>query len=261
MRSCLVALLCSILVGCGSHEEPEGTAEKLPRVQSDSSRNRHYVQLVLRFVRGYNRNRLNEEAMQWSLARPYEKLAASEAVLPYLTSRTKLETPPELLTLQSDSDFSLAAGRAEWCIERLLGVQLPKIHAGSTTEELERLHAEATRAVAAYRAETIAQATKQRISPAEFARLRKKYRGKAVPIAPLVFHDFIDQMDKLLGEWPPIGRKYDDLVSIIGVKGMKRGAHHSEDVHYRFDTGHSGVAYFLDVRDGIIHSVTRDTID
>jgi hypothetical protein len=194
--------------------------------------------------------------MQWPLARPYERLAAAEAVLPYLTSRAKLETPPELLTLQSDGDFSLAAGRAEWCVERILGVELPNVRADSTREQLERLHAEATQAVAAYRAETIAQATKLRIPPVEFARLKKKYREKAVHIAPFVFHDFAEQMDKLLGEWPPIGRKYDDLVAITGAKAQGYERHAEGAVRYHLEVpGEYEVDFIFIVKDGVIQSV------
>jgi len=255
-KSGLATLACFILVGCGSREEPQGAAEKLPRVQSDTSRNRHYVQLVLRFVQGDSGIRLDEEAMQWTLARPYEKLAASEAILSYLTSRTKLETTPELLRLQNDSDFSLQAGRAEWCIERLLGVELPMVHASATAEDLERLHAEALQAARNYRTETIAHAAKQRIPPAEFARLKRKYRGKAVPIAPFVFHDFIDQMDNLLGEWPPTGRKYEDLVAITGAKAQGYDRHAKGAVRYRLEVGASHEADFIFVvEDGVIQSV------
>lgn len=192
---------------------------------------------------------------RWSQGRDYEKLMIAEELLPLLTSEETCEDAADHEPTRGGNDLSRVAGRAKWCLERTLGVSLPNVRADSSPQELEKLREEATKLVEAYRSEIMARAQDQRVSPAAFAELKRKYPVASVPDGSNNPWGCINAMENLLGEWPPIGRKYEDLASIIGVKAQRREDYAEGAVVYRIDTGHFGIAYFFIVRDGIIRSV------
>ena len=153
--------------------------------------------------------------------------------------------------------MSLVACRAKWGLECILGMPLPNVRSDPSPEELEALHAEAARLVEAYRSGIMALAADQAVSPEDFAGLKRKYRAKFVRRTR--GGDFFDiqGMEDLLGEWPPIGRKMEDFVSIIGAKGVSSESIAKGSVLYSFYRWAHGAEYYFIVRDGIIRSVWR----
>jgi hypothetical protein len=253
----LVATTSLSVLGCDpveppSSAEPTGDAGKHVR---------RYLTVhdVLFFVQGDPLRNYDEVMHRWSSGREYEILAAAEALLPYLTKEDQRGQPTGPEWVGETNDLSRTAGRAAWCLERILDVTLPDVRSDCTAEELRTLQEQGTRLVEQYRAKLMALASVRRVQPAEFARLKRKYRGKIIPMARGVSHDFIKEMDDLLGEWPPVGRKYEDLVSIIGARGQSRGKYAPGAVIYRLDMGHHGIDYCFIVKDGIICAVRRES--
>lgn len=199
-----------------------------------------------------------ERLAHWSQGRAYEKLMMAEQILPQIASLEPVEGARA--HEGGGNDLSRVAGRAKWCLERLLGVSLPDVRPDSSPKELRKLRDQATALVDVYRNGVMAAAAERRLSPASLEELRRKYGGKVVPDGANDASTCPAAMEALLGEWPPVGGKYEDLVSIIGVKARKSLGSPTEEVLYRLDTGlHFGVDYFFVVRDGIIWSVRRET--
>lgn len=152
-------------------------------------------------------------------------------------------------------DLSFFAGRAKWMLERLLAMKLPGVVDRSSSPEYLRSLREAARlAVEGYRQGIMALAEDYEIPPGEFARLKRKYKGR-IPGGPWAEDSVIRPgeigMDKFLLEWPPVGRQYEDLVSLIGVKGEPE----ENGVSYTFDWGSTTHKYRFILRDGLIRSV------
>jgi hypothetical protein len=146
-------------------------------------------------------------------------------------------------------------------LEVVLGVKLPGIVDRDTSqEESRKVREEARLAVEAYRQGVIASAADHEVPPAEFARLRHKYFGK-IPWGPWPsksgIHPAALGMDEFLLEWPPIGRKYEDLVSLIGAKGDVPRDPGQGGVSYTFDGHGTAYRYSLFLKDGVILSVRK----
>ncbi len=250
----LVLAVCSLALSGG---RPASGAEKAPRRQR-MPREGYYMVCTVN-VAYFHRiavGRCEEMLTLWTNSRACDKLAVAEVLLGTVMSEE--EAPADGYQRQPGTDdLSVRAGRARWAIERLLRVKLPGVVDRTTSrEELGRLHAEATAVVEAYRQGLIAAAADHEISPAHFARLKRQFRGKVDP--ETVRHDWnIMAMDRLFAEWPPIGRKYDDLVSIIGLKGERQ----DYGVAYTFQGDWSGAWYRIEIRDGVIWSVRKGGLE
>jgi len=181
-----------------------------------------------------------------------EKLALAEQLLTCMASDEKCDGRGYQWQPGTD-DLSLPAGRAKWSIELLLGVKLPgAVDRSASPGYLKELRDAAHLAVEAYRQGIMALAADHEVSPDEFARLKRKYSGKVLrgPWA----HGLPEiEMDALLLEWPPVGRKYEDLVSIIGTKGREGRV----GVSYTFSSAGSELNYTFVVRGGVIHTVRK----
>lgn len=200
----------------------------------------------------------DKDLAHWSRGRAYEKLMMAEEILPQIASVEAVEgaAPHE----GKGNDLSRVAGRAKWCLERLLHVALPDVRPDSSDEEIQELHDQAVRLVEAYRNGIMAAAGDRPLSAAALEKLRRKYRGKIIPDGTNEARKCPAAMEALLGEWPPIGRKYEELVYITGAEGEKPPSHPKDRVCYRIDTGeYFGVDYWFIVRDGIIRAVLRST--
>jgi hypothetical protein len=90
--------------------------------------------------------------------------------------------------------------------------------------------------------------------------LRRKYKGKVDDKVAGKGDESRIAFDGFLGEWPPIGRKLDDLISVIGpsshpiVKGRSPG---ESIVSYDLTCDIGTTLYRITARHGIIVSVTR----
>jgi hypothetical protein len=157
------------------------------------------------------------------------------------------------------TDLSRAAGRAKWAVERLLGVPLPHVLPSSSREELGKLRAQASLLVDAYRNGMIALAADHPPSPEAVADLKRRYAGKILPSNPQLAWQSMEAMDALLSEWPPIGRKLEDLVSIIGPKPETAEHYGPGAVSYQFMGAEFGVVYVFVMQHGIIRSVSVRT--
>ena len=202
-------------------------------------------------------DRAEEDLARWSRTRAYEKLAVAEALVGCLTSQEKCKDRSAPQWSPGGNDLSRVAGRGKWCLERILGVSLPDVRPDSSSEELRTLHAQGGQAVEAYRNGIIARAADDRVPPAEFARLKRKYRGRIVPRVLDENRDYMYAMEDLLAEWPPIGRKMEDLAAIIGSKAKTGDDHARGAAVYRFAGTHRETEYHFIMRDGIIRSVRR----
>jgi hypothetical protein len=183
------------------------------------------------------------------------KLALAESLLPYFESDLKCDARGYEWKPGTD-DLSLPAGRTKWALELLLRVKLPGIvDKDASPEYLKKLREQAHLAVEAYRQGIIASAADHEVSPEEFTRLKRRYKGRIPggPWADGAFGAWMLAMDHLLLAWPPIGRKYEDLVAIIGAKGRDE----ENGVTYTFSGGPNAVRYRFIIQDGVIRSVTK----
>jgi hypothetical protein len=183
-----------------------------------------------------------------------ERLALGELLLNCMASDTKCDTRGYEWKPGTD-DLSLPTGRTKWMLELVLGVKLPGIvDRNASPEYLKKLHEEARLAVEAYRQGIMALAADHEVPPQEFARLKRKYNGK-IPGGPWAPESGLRPgdigMNELLLEWPPVGRKYEDLVSIIGAKGHPE----KNGVSYTFERGPLAYRYLFVLQAGVIRSM------
>ena len=194
-----------------------------------------------------------EGLAEWADRRGYEKLAFAEGLLVSMGSKAKCPAMNDYTWVPGTDDLSLPAGRAKWAIERLLGVKVSGIVDRSVShDDIRRLQEEASHLVDAYRQGIMARAADHEVSPDQFTRLKRKYKNKIVlGFTESSIVDRVGEMHDLLGDWPPVGRRYEDLVSIIGAKGENRDC----GVVYAFESEGNEYEFCLTVRDGIIRSV------
>jgi hypothetical protein len=198
-----------------------------------------------------------------SKARAYEKLALADKLLEELRSKEECKTP-DYTWKEGTNDLSRVAGRAKWGLEHLLGVQLPDVTPATSPQELDRLYERAELALAAYRNGIMALAADHPVSQVRLEQLRRMYKGKIDDKVAGKGDESRIAFDGFLGEWPPIGRKLEDLVSIIGPSSqpVAKGKSPAESVLSYDLTGEFGTTlYSIWARDGIIVSVTRQDGD
>jgi len=192
----------------------------------------------------------------WSVSSASEKLSLADYLLELMGSDEACSVEGYKWQPGTD-DLSLPAGRTKWALELILGVKLPFIVDQHASQEyLARLRQQAYLMVEVYRRGVMDSAADHEVSPQELAHLRSKYRGKIAGVswANGAGVGSMLAMDALLLEWPPIGRKYEDLVSIIGVKG----AHVKAGATYKLFMDPSPLAeYRFTLQDGVIYSVTK----
>ncbi|HUT33221.1 MAG TPA: hypothetical protein VNE39_07070 [Planctomycetota bacterium] len=253
LRSALIALACLALAGCGSGEEAtKPGAEAEPRTWIVNVGEAHDA-VAQASLADYD-----EAVARWCRCRAYEKLAVAEELLRDLASRESVISPAGAQKAEAGNDLSRVAGRAELALERLLGVALPGPRPDSSAEDLAKVHAEASRLVEACRSGIMAGVADHPVPPQEFERLKRKYRGKIDTGIFIATWKNTQAMEDLLGEWPPIGRKMEDLVSIIGAKGEPRKREDGTDVvRYIIREDLNGAGFSFGVQDGIIRSVSR----
>lgn len=184
-----------------------------------------------------------------------ERLPVAEIVLDMMgTEEWKFDAEGYEWKPGSD-DLSLPAGRAKWALELLLDVKLPgNVDRHASAQQLKTLREQARLVVEAYRQGIMDAAADHPVSPEAFARLKLKYRGKVLT-GPWASGHPETEMDELLLGWPPIGRKYEDLVSIVGAKADKE----ADGVSYTFDDPMREIKYTFVVQGGVIHSVRKTT--
>ena len=192
----------------------------------------------------------------WRESPACERLAMAEGLLESMMAEEEADVEGYERKPGAE-DLSLPVGRAKWALEQLLRGMLPGVvDRKFRHEELKKLHAQATLLVEAYRQGVIAAAAHHDISPAHFARLKRQFKGKVGPEAMDEQHAIM-ALDRLFWEWPPIGRRYEDLVSIIGVKGENQ----DYGVRYMFRGDYSGAWYRLVIKDGVIWSVQKRRLE
>ncbi len=195
---------------------------------------------------------------RWAQGRAYEKLALAEGLLESMITEDEPGALDGYTWKPGTDDLSQAAGRAKWALERLLRVKLPVVlERGATQEEVKRAHAMASSAIEAYRQGIIALNTEKDIPQEELRRLRRQYKDKIDPEKWEVAAESAAWMDELLGEWPPIGRKYEDLVFIIGEEPKEKRWYPKETLVYRFQGNVHGADFYLRVEDDVIVSMGR----
>jgi len=258
-RSALIAFACLAHVACGSRDNAAKSPAG-PPTGAESVAARRHIQTdgVPSFVHA-SMAYCQEEMARWSQCRAYEKLRVAELLVPLLSSTEKCEEAAGPEWKHGGNGLSRVAGRAKWCFERLLGVELADLSQDPSPEELSKLRAQGSRLVEAYRSGIVALAADRPVPPEQLLHLRRKYRWNIVPDESKHAWDCIWAMEALLGEWPPIGRKYEDFVAIIGAEGESADQIEKGAIRYRLDTGQFGVDYFFVVRQGIIRSVWRVT--
>jgi hypothetical protein len=193
----------------------------------------------------------------WSGSSACEKIALAEWLAEAMRSAAPVARESSQKWTPGTDPMSLRAGRAKWAFELLLGVKLPgTVQPRPSPEYLEQLRESAHLALEAYRQGIIARAAEDQVPPAEFARLKRKYRGR-IPWGPWAPDSGIRPgnlgMDEFLMVWPPIGRKYEDLVSLIGVKGQPE----DDGVSYTFDDAPTAYRYRFVIQEGVIRSVKK----
>ncbi len=191
---------------------------------------------------------------EWADASACERLALAEWLVEALGTVEPCGDSGEYVWTSGTDDLSLSAGRAKWSVEVILGVKLPgTVGRNASPEYIKNLREAGRLAVEAYRQGIMARAADHQGSPKEFGSLKRKYQGKMLT-GPWAHQHPETEMDVFLLEWPPIGRRYEDLAAIIGAKGRQEKGR----VFYTFDLGPKELRYTFVLRDGIIRSVRKD---
>lgn len=252
------------ICGCESGEEserrPSEPATETPGVQpaapTISSED------VASFIKA-SEDGLEEHFTRWSEVRANDKLYIAQRLLQYVAIAEKRDGGASPAEAESVRELYEIAGRAAQGLEQILGVSLPDVGPESSREEVGAVHAEASRLVEAYRSGVVARAADDPVPPKKLAALRKKYHGKMQFGGPDATGPWeqLGTMRALLQEWPPIGRKYEDLVAIIGARGDGFRPSPEEDlfVRYIFESGLVRRLVVFTVRNGIIRKVMWDT--
>ena len=120
----------------------------------------------------------------------------------------------------------------------------------------------------AYRNGILALARDHELSAEQFAALKRRYAGKIDPGNHDKYAESTYAMEDLLTEWPPVGRRFEQLVSIIGKKPQKwdfdaaaylvlPAGHTVKGSCYHYDIDHieAGRRYVFVVVNGVIQSV------
>jgi hypothetical protein len=197
------------------------------------------------------------ELSQWANGRAYERLAIAEGLLASMTRNWKYDDPDYKWKPGTD-DLSLPAGRAKWALEQLLHVKLSVVVDRSLSQDdLKKLHSEAACVVEAYRQGIMALAVDIEPPAERPAGLKRRDKAKIVPGTSRNALAYEEAMLDLLGEWPPIGRKYADLVSIIGAEAENQ----DYGLSYVFKGPRFAAEVYLSVKDGIIHSLGCRPVD
>jgi hypothetical protein len=202
------------------------------------------------------------EVTLWTRGRAYEKLALAESLLPHLKSDKKCPAGDHEWE-PGTNDMSRVAGRAKWALKALLDASveqvLPDVVPSSSPEDLKALYEQAKRLVEAYRSGMIALARDYPLSPEKLADLKRRYGGGLVMGSR---DDAADQsaarFDALLGDWPPIGRTLEELVSI--VRADMRDVRPRGMVQYVFEGERSATVFGFAELNGVIDAVEVNTI-
>lgn len=191
----------------------------------------------------------------WAARSACEKLALAEWLAEAMTTKGKSDATGHEWKVGTD-DLLLPAGRAKWALELVIGVKLPGfVTRNAPPEYIKKLSEDAHLVVEAYRQGIIVSAADHVVSPEEFALLRRKYKGRTLKW-PCVRPDPELALDEFLLEWPPIGRKYEDLVSLIGAKGERCENGYSYTLEWK---GGREVTYTFIVQDGMILSMKKNS--
>jgi hypothetical protein len=190
----------------------------------------------------------------WKQAPTYQKYGLAEELIAHL--QDKDSTPVrDYLWKKGENDRSLVSGRAKWGLEELLEVQLqPVVDLSSDTEEFAALQNNA-RALLNKRIAEIVSIQKD-LDPRR-EELAEKYNGKINPGISDGAPESITAMQMLLLEWPPIGKRVQDLEAIISFEGEKNDG----QVSYKFDTSYGGFEYRFTIEQGVITMVKIYGID
>ena len=215
----------------------------------------------------------------WERIRAFEKLALAEQIVARFGDYDTYCRGTGYEWKEGADDLSFAPGRAKWGLERLLGTKLPGVVDRTTSEEeRKRLLEEAERLVQVYRNGILALARDHELSAEQFAALKLRYAGKIDPGNVDKYAESTYAMEDLLTEWPPVGRKFNDLISIIGKKpqewsvdaqsyrvglGRTRAEARQKAAAYHYDIAgvEAGRRYVFVVVEGIIWSVHIEPID
>lgn len=195
---------------------------------------------------------LIDEAAQCRNGSSFLKWGTLDELLRHITSADPV--PLWVLPAQrpTDHDLQIVAGRAAWLIEQTTGSTLPTVSRESLGANRARIRSAAEQVVAAYKA-GIMQAGQEYGTPsAERVReLTRLYLGQIKTgiwdKEALVYQE---RFERVLAEWFPLGKRYADLVTIVGP-----GETQDDEVEYRFDDGITGNSYHLRLKDGVIVSV------
>jgi hypothetical protein len=226
----------------------------VPSAPSAAAVDTHEVAASLRST--WNADELKNPAFRidWSKARPYEKLAYAEGLLPSLSRLEEVEIR-HYEWVKGTHDLRIVAGRAAYHLQEVLGLRLPAVTPEMTQQQAADLYHQALPVVKAYRT-AVEDMSRQYGASKSVAELKAAFAGRIKPgVSPQKWRDHLSAFEDLLGQWCPIGRKLADLVEIVGSPGEKEGNHHI----YSFDSGFFGVHYRFVVVDGVITSVLSRT--
>ena len=190
---------------------------------------------------------------EWKEALPYQRAGLAEELVAHLQDKGSCPARGYQWK-KGDNDRSLIAGRAKWAMEELLEVHLPDVDQSTETKDLATLQKNAQSLLDKRKADLVAN---QKEHDPRREELAEKYKGKINPGISAGAPGSVTAIQGLLAEWPPIGRRIQDLAAIIGSQGEKIDG----QVSYKFDTGYGGFDYHFSVEQGTITSVKIYGID
>ena len=204
---------------------------------------------------GASRDRVDEVTRRGREAPVHAKLVLVEALVPLLGRGERVETRGYEWK-EGTHDLSRLAGRAAHVFEAVVGVELPRVEPTSTEAHLNAIQERAAAVVAGYRAGIEAVAAEYDIGESTES-LKTEYGGKIKLGQSDQAYESALAMAGLLDRWFPIGKKAEDLETMVGSPNKPQ----AEGLVYWFHTGYFGWQFLFVVKEGVIESVVITGLD
>jgi len=208
----------------------------------------------------------------------YYRLCLIDALVEKLTDVSMWNgyNPEEAGGQDIDSKHALAlkAGRAAYVIEEVFDLEIPAIQDTTERSLLSAVQENVRRELASYSQGVMDTVDAYGIGT-DIGRLRQEFGPRLAGSGENgdLTEGEHDSFRELLNRFFPIGKRLIDLEMIVGrrpfminseTKTLETRPESAEPTgvfEYRFDSGYGGVLYYFEVKDGIIHDISRSTLE
>jgi hypothetical protein len=180
----------------------------------------------------------------------YLNVSLSEVLTTYIMSKDECQMV-NYIYKSGEHDLRLVSGRAAWILERVLKIELVAVSSDSTEEQLNISIKKALEEIEKRRSAAIAGGVEN--EDTTMLELQKEFSGTIkTGVIGEEYAASMATMWLLMEKWQPLGKSTEYVESIVGKKLKTRGDY----FYYIIDSGFSGFRLKVQVRNGVIFSVT-----